>query len=243
MSASWFDLLPHELKQKIFRFLCESDRLKLFQFNAYKPIVCDSALWKRLDFHIYENISVDLLENFKAVTVHVEYLTWQVGHIWNFRRLCQTVGRFNNLLELDISGNNQIHDISFLRNLRKLRALCMRSCYKLSAQSTVGVVATLHSLTWLDIADCSQFREYEVEQVLVNARNLEQLNICGMQGYPLHTVRRIVKKRPSLKKLKFCAMVNVQTVHIWRSIMCEDYRGPLQMCEAMREIVLHYIVL
>ena len=243
MSASFFDILPQELKCKIFDLLCYTDKLHLFCFVTFRPLICNAITWKCVDFDTIEHVSLAIIEVLKAVSSQIEYLTWQIGTIWHYRKLSQTVGRFANLKELDLSGNMQISDITFLRGLKHLCALCLHCCYNVSADSTVNAVGHLQSLNWLDICECGQFSQWHVEQIVIRARNLMKFNICGTKGYTLHGIRRISAKAPGLQSLRFCALVDAQRVDIWRPILQEDYAGPLKMCSAMREIVMHYIVM
>ena len=243
MSASNFDFLPAELNYKILNLLCDNDKLNLFCLNAFRSILCNQLTWKHVDFDTIENISPEVIELFEAVRSQVHYLTWQLGHIWHLRRLCHTVGTFSNLKELDLSGNTQIINITFLRNLNNLSALCLQCCYNLSSDSTVNVIRRLNGLKWLDISECGQFSHWDVEQIVLKTRKLHTFNICGTKGYTLAAIRRIALQGPFLESFRFCAIVDAHRVEMWRPILQDDYEGPLKMCSAMREIVMHYIVM
>ena len=132
--TSWLEILPLELKQKIFHYLCDSDRVKLSVIPTYKHMIISEVNWQRLDFDVFEEIPVELIEILKKVSRHVQHLTWQIGHVWEFRKLSQAVSRFNNLTELDLSGNPQIVSLGFLRDLKNLRALCLHCCDNFDAQ-------------------------------------------------------------------------------------------------------------
>ena len=106
--TSWLEIVPLEIKQKIFSYLSDSDRVKLCVLPSYRHMITKQVKWRRIDFDLFEDIPLELIDILKEIALQVQFLTWQIGHIWHFRRLSQTVSRFTNLTEVDFSGNPQI---------------------------------------------------------------------------------------------------------------------------------------
>ena len=237
MSTSLLELLPEEIKQKIFFSLSNRDRIKLYILPGYRNLVCNNVNWERLDLDLLEDIPLELIHVFKEVALKVNYLTWQIGHVWNFRKLSQTVARFRNLVELDVSGNPQIKDIRFLVNLQQLRAISFRCCFKLSSLSLLHVAPQLKNLTWLDVAHCSQLREWHIDQLVRDTKSLKKLNVCRTVYFTLREISKIEAACKHLAELRFCAFVRLHESDIWNRIVSPDYIGPLKLCEAMFEIL------
>ena len=131
--------------------------------------------WHQLDLDLFEDIPKELIEIFKELALKVNYLTWQIGHIWHYRKLSQAVSRFASLVELDISGNPHIKDTNFLVNHKELRAISFRCCFKLSPLSLLEVVPKLNKLTWLDVAHCSQLSQWHIEQWVRDSETVKEV--------------------------------------------------------------------
>ena len=170
--TSWLEIIPLEIKQKIFSYLSDSDCVKLCVLPSYKHMVSSQVNWERLDLDLFEELPLELIAVLKEVACQVRFLTWQIGHVWHFRRLSQTVSRFRQLSELDLSGNPQIRSLSFISTLQNLRALCLRCCSNFCAASLTEVVPNVTTyLVWLDVANCKQIHYWHIIQILKNAQS------------------------------------------------------------------------
>ena len=191
MNTSLLEIVPAEIKQKIVRYFCDSDKVSLHFLSGYKNLVCNEVNCHQLDLDLFEDIPKELIEIFKEVALKLNYLTWQIGHVGHYRKLSQAVSRFASLVELDISGNPQIKHINFLVNLKELRAISFRCCFKLSLLSLLEVVPKLNKLTWLDVAHCCQLNQWHIEQLVRDSQTVKKLNVCGTVYFTLTQICKI----------------------------------------------------
>ena len=228
--------LPKEIQSHIIAFIPHNEWHKVQSVSQLELGLTDSKLWKYLvldNFAAFDNEDKQLVVKFGST---VRTFVWHTCPVHSSVNLHELFASFSNLVELDISSNTVLTDISALQTLSTLTDLNIRGLSSIGRLHLLAIFQSINSLRFLDISECTQLKETDIIRIARRNRYLEEIDFRESVSLNANTVLQVQGILIYLKEFRFCAVVHCNNSRIWLPIYMNYPQ--LQICPAAAEIIL-----
>lgn len=113
------------------------------------------------------------------------------------------LSRCTQLLDLDISYNLSIRNLSFIFQMPKLEILNMEYCCNVDAVTAVLGLKQLQNPKKVILSLCEQFSADQLCTILLSSSSFEHIDVEKCSPLSVKLVRAILTTNPSIKNLMF----------------------------------------